>query len=403
MNGPGLHSRRFAQPFGCASRWCSQQDPGADGLECPDNAQGCGCLTGSRAAGQDQNLAFRGSQDRLQLHFIILNSGHPGNTFRQSFRFDRYSGGIAENLQQPSCGSRFGEEERGKIYRRFLRSGYRLRLHILRFNHFVQCDGYHTFIHTQKLGPGLYQLFPGGIAVTVVRQLIQGVQQSAAQPDKPVMLKSQFFRDCIRRFKSDPPDIIRKPVWILLDHLDALIAVCFIDLCRMSRTDIMALQEEHDVLDLFLILPAFPDPFHPDFPDSRNLQQTFRRFLDDNQCVLSELPDNRLGKLRPDALDQSGAQIFFNSINGRREGFGEGFHAELPSVLRVHLPVSGQFQNTADMHLRHISNDSNQIVIPFGFALDNRITVCFVLICNALHHAPQPVHSVTSVQPAKSS
>ena len=68
----------------------------------------------------------------------------------------------------------------------------------------------------------------------------------------------------------------------------------------------MALQKEHDILDLFLFLPALLNPFYADLPDSFHRNEIIWRILYYVQRILSEFLNNPLCKLRPDAFDQAG-------------------------------------------------------------------------------------------------
>ena len=150
------------------------------------------------------------------------------------------------------------------------------------------------------------------------RQFVQCIQNSASQTYELSFLQSHLSSNRICSFKSDPPDIICQPVWILLDNLDTFTSIGLKDSGCMSRTDFMALKKQHDILDLFLFLPAVLDPLHADLPDPFHLDQFVRILFNHIQCILPEFLHDPLCKLWPHTLDQPGTKIFFNTIYSRR-------------------------------------------------------------------------------------
>ena len=88
-----------------------------------------------------------------------------------------------------------------------------------------------------------------------VRETVQRIEQTAAGPDVLFLLEAQFLRDRISGFEPDAPDIVCQPIRVFLYDLQAFVAVGLPDLRSMGRGDIVALQEEHNVFDLFLLGP----------------------------------------------------------------------------------------------------------------------------------------------------
>ena len=88
----------------------------------------------------------------------------------------------------------------------------------------------------------------------------------------------------------------------------------------------MALQKDHDVLDLPLFLPALFDPLHPNPSDSLYPDQRIRVLVDHIQRILPELLYDASGKFRANPLDQPGAEIFLNAVYGGRQRLFELFH-----------------------------------------------------------------------------
>ena len=154
------------------------------------------------------------------------------------------------------------------------------------------------------------------------------------------MAKTHLLCNRIRRFKPDPPDIVRKFIRILLNHFDAFVSVSFVDLSRVGCADAMILEEQHDVLDFLLFCPSCLDPLHPHLSNTRYRKQPIRIRFNHIQCVLPEFLNDFLCEFRVDAFDQAGAKVLLNSKNCGWECFLKCLHGELPAVFRVDAPGS---------------------------------------------------------------
>lgn len=91
-------------------------------------------------------------------------------------------------------------------------------------------------------------------------------KNTTAQTDKFCLVNAHFLRNGIGCFKSNAPDIICQAVWIFFYNGNAFASIGFIDLGSMGSADFVALKEQHNIFDLFLVLPAGFDPFCPHFP-----------------------------------------------------------------------------------------------------------------------------------------
>ena len=101
--------------------------------------------------------------------------------------------------------------------------------------------------------------------MTCFCQLIQCIKNTTAQTDKFAFVNPHLLCNGIRCLKSNSPDVICKPVWVLLYDCNALTSIRLENLCRMRGADLMTLQKKHDILDLFLLLPACFDPVYTYF------------------------------------------------------------------------------------------------------------------------------------------
>ena len=121
----------------------------------------------------------------------------------------------------------------------------------------------------------------------------------------------------------------------------------------MARGYVMALQEEHDVLDLLLLLPALFDPVHANTSDAGHIKQAVRIIFDDVQCISSKLPDDPPCEGRADPLDQAAPQIFFDPVDSRRKRLLKCLHEKLAPIPCIDLPGSAKVQYAPHMDIRH--------------------------------------------------
>ena len=283
----------------------------------------------------------------------------------------------------------FREKERRKV------DCFVLDNDILLFDHLIERHDDELFLHAKKLRCRCGQLLSRCEAMPQLRKLIERVHNSASESGIPLTTETHFLRYDVRRPKTDSPYIVRKPIRIFLHGLNALIAIGLENLSCMGSRHIMALQKQHNVFDFLLLCPAFFDALHAELPDTRNLNQNIRIFFDDFQRLFSELIHNLLGKFRSDSLNQTTTEILFDSEYGRRKRLLPSFHRELPSVLGIHPPAAAELQHAPHMYIRHCPNDRHKVRIAFRPALDDRIAVFLILICNPLYYAPELLHCVS--------
>ena len=393
---PGGFGKAFRRP----SRGSRQQDLCAGFPEGGDDTEGRGGLAGPGAAGQDKDLALYGRQDRLHLDVVILHAGPEADTCRKSRRVRMDPAGIGIDRRQPFCRADFGKIKGRKIDGFFrdvavlciFGKGNRLCDHILHPDHFIQRDIQEIFLHGKQLRPGLYKHVPGRVAVPFVGKPVQGIEDAASQAGIFFMAEPHLLRDGIRRPETDAPDVICQTVGIFLHDFDALASVGLEDLRRMAGGNVVALQEKHDILDLFLLLPALFDAFHTDPADAGHLQETVRCFFDHIQRIRSELPHDAACKFGADAFYKTAPQILFNAVDGCRERLFKSFHGKLAAIPAVDAPGAAKIQDTAHMHVRHGAHDRYQVLVPFCPALDDRVAVLRILIGDAFYDAPQVFH-----------
>ena len=111
---------------------------------------------------------------------------------------------------------------------------------------------------------------------------------------------------------------------------------------RTARPDVMPMlrQEEHDLADFLLLLPALPDSLQPFLADAFDVQQEVGGLLEDFQGALLVDGDDLGGDFRPDAANRPGGQILFDAFRRSRMGRLEFVGLELLAVLPVDHPAT---------------------------------------------------------------
>ena len=80
----------------------------------------------------------------------------------------------------------------------------------------------------------------------------------------------------------------------------------------------MALKEDHDLLDLFLLLPGLCDHGDPFWADTFNFGKTVRGFLYDVQGLHSKFLDDSFCHDGTDAFDQARTEVFLYAMDCSR-------------------------------------------------------------------------------------
>ena len=122
----------------------------------------------------------------------------------------------------------------------------------------------------------------------------------------------------IGRKETDAVKITGQPIRVLTDYLDRLIAIFFIDPHRKKGRDAMPLQKHHHFPHHLMLPPGLFDHLQLFLGNTGNLEQPADIVFKDIQGMFLEVPDNPGRGFRPDAMDQSRTQVFFQCGGGRR-------------------------------------------------------------------------------------
>ena len=137
----------------------------------------------------------------------------------------------------------------------------------------LECRGHARRVDLQQLGPTLDQFVPGQVAVPVLGGLAERVAQPRADALRRVVRDAKRLRDPVGRQEADPIDLVGQAVGRRLHDAERLLAVLLVDPHREAGCDLQVLQEQHDRLDLLLLLPGAHDPLDPLGAEAGHLAQ----------------------------------------------------------------------------------------------------------------------------------
>ena len=228
-----------------------------------------------------------------------------------------------------------------------------------------------------------------GIDVSLVGQLVEGVENTATAPSLVVLAIAHLSCDSVGGLEADAPDVIGKAVGIGLHLVDALLAVGLVDLGGVGGADTVALEKDHHIFDVELFHPRVVDLLDALGTDAVHLAEPLTVFLDDVESIHAELGNDELGELWTDALDESAAKILLQSEECGGHGFFVALNNELATVLPVNLPLAVSNEYCAHGHVEHVADQGDEVVIPLHPCLQYRIAVLAILICNPLYDRAQ--------------
>jgi len=107
----------------------------------------------------------------------------------------------------------------------------------------------------------------------------------------------------------------------------------------------MAMQKKHHIPDLTLSRPGFG--YHGDafLTDTRHFQQPLDLVVNDIQGLFAEFVDDAAGHHRTQAFDHARAQVFANTVNGRRYLGPVLEHLKLPAESGMVCPLAAHIKD----------------------------------------------------------
>ncbi len=215
--------------------------------------------------------------------------------------------------------------------------------------------------------------------MAVVAECAERITQSGLEAFRRVHGEAHLLRDLVRRLEADAVDVLRQPVGIVAHDGECLVRILLVNLHRQPGADAVALQEDHDLLDVLLLLPGARDLRRPLIADARHLAQPVDVRLDHIQRLEAEVIDDAPGIDRPNALDQAAAQVLADTLDRRRELHRVLAHLELATVLWMRAPHPTQPHRLARIDARERADHSHFVAFSLGDQLRHRVTVLFVL------------------------
>ncbi len=123
----------------------------------------------------------------------------------------------------------------------------------------------------------------------------------------------------------------------------------------------MAVQKHHNVANSFLFGPARRDLPSAELADARHFSKSARVGLNDFEGVESELADDPLCELRPDASDHARAQIASHAFLGRRWRALQQVGLELQAMRSIRQPNPDRVDVLTGGDRSGMPNDGDQV------------------------------------------
>ena len=122
-----------------------------------------------------------------------------------------------------------------------------------------------------------------------------------------VRRQAEGLGDAVGGFEAHAVNIPRQAVGVAAHHAEGLVAVLLVDLDRQVGADAVAVQEEHDLFDLLLLIPGKGDQAGALGADIRHFAQALGLAFDHFEGLSAEMGHDALGQARADAPDQARA------------------------------------------------------------------------------------------------
>ena len=122
------------------------------------------------------------------------------------------------------------------------------------------------------------------------------------------------------------------------------------------------MQEQHDLLDLLLLLPGGDNLASTILTDAGYFQQTLRFVFDDLESGFPEMAYDALGQLGPDALDHPRPEIALHARYCGRQHLFADFSLELLTMLGVVIPDPLYAQVFTGNEFRQVADNGDQTV-----------------------------------------
>ena len=387
VDGLGRLAGRFRHAFGRPAGRRSQHALHLLGLEDFQDAADERGLADARPARDDEHLLLARLPDRLLLPRASLIASFPST---QPMAFSTSMTGMGCGVAEAIRWTRLGQAHLGPVQGSQVEPGFAFdgfpddRL----FGH----RGFHRRFDDQLVDlDQLRGVFDNaGLWVSDVAlagQVLERVLDGGPGPIGTVAVDPHLGRQFIGGLEADAPDVVGEPVGVFLDLGDGFLAVGAVDSHGPTEADAMLGQEEHDLADFLLLLPALTDPLDSFVADALDVEQEIGGRLEDFEGPFLVDADDLGRQLRPDAANAPGGQILFDALGrGRVRGL-EFVGLELLAVFSVNDPLAGGFQMLASRNRSRAAHDRHQVLTALDLHLEDGEAVLWVVVGDSLDEA----------------
>ena len=148
-------------------------------------------------------------------------------------------------------------------------------------------------------------------------------------------------------------------------------------------------QEEHELPDFLLLVPALVDALEPLRPDPFDVQQEVGSLLEDFEGSLLVDCDDLGRQFRADTADRPRGQILLDPFRRGRMGRLEFFGLELLPVLSVDHPATAGLDMLPRRHRGRTACDRHQVFSSFDLHAEDGETILRVVERDSFDQARQ--------------
>ena len=174
------------------------------------------------------------------------------------------------------------------------------------------------------------------------RSVLEHILHGGLDAALAVLGNTQGRADPVGSEEAHALQILAQPVGILPDHRRGALAVELADLHRQGGGHAVGLQEHHGLPGGLLLAEGLGNLNPALLAHLGDLLQPFGMLAEDGEGLLAEVAHDQLGRGGAHALDQPAAQVPLDTQEGGGLHEGAAGALQLPAVLRMLHPFSGE-------------------------------------------------------------
>ena len=152
------------------------------------------------------------------------------------------------------------------------------------------------------------------------------------------------------------------------------------------------MEENHDLADDFLLGPCGADRAPSFSADSPHLLEPHGLTVDNVEHTLAEFLDQLLSIDRPDALDETACEVFFDALARGGRARLEEFRLELRPVVAILNPGTLGGEPFPRIDARRTADHSDQVAVSIDFYPHNAKPRFLVVKSNPLDQSGHAAH-----------